>query len=373
MADLTARVHRRRRISAVLLATLATSASLGVVGGWRAAGADQVSTLQAKATAISQQLIEEQLRVDTDRQQYSVVSARVAADSQAIAQIGQQIGQDDQQIAAKEALVRSQAIRSYMDYGTGSGSTTAALFSGDQEHAQAASEYSSIAVGNITVVVDQLHAAQDQLQAHEASLRQQQDQDRADQASQAAALDHANASADQLASLHAEVTGQLATAVAAEAAAQHAAAVAAVTAAQRQAARSDPARSTTTTPAPVPTIPATTVVGSPTTSTTGTTVATPVTPPPAAGADLPYPALNAFLLCVIQRESGGDYSINTGNGYYGAFQFSQSTWNVAAQDAGLSYLVGVLPSSATKAEQDTVAVALYALDGGRPWTGDCGA
>jgi hypothetical protein len=98
-----------------------------------------------------------------------------------------------------------------------------------------------------------------------------------------------------------------------------------------------------------------------------------VSTPPPGGAGLPDPALNAFLLCVIQRESGGNYSINTGNGYYGAFQFSQSTWNFAAQDAGLSYLVNVLPSSATKAEQDTVAVALYALDGGRPWTGDCGA
>jgi peptidoglycan hydrolase CwlO-like protein len=370
MADLTARVHRRRSISAVLLATLVASTSLSVVAASGPTGADQLSSLQAQAATIAQELIQQQLEVDSYQQRYSVVSARLAADSQAIQQIGQQIGQDDQQIAAKEALVRSEAIRSYMDYGTGSGSTTAALFGGDQEHAQAASEYSSIAVGNITVVVDQLHTAQDQLQAHEASLRQQQDQDRADQASQAAALDHADASAGQLASLHAKVTGQLATAVAAEAAAQHAAAVAAVAAAQRQAARSDPARSTTTTPAPVPTIPATTVAGTPTTV---TTVATPVTPPPAAGADLPDPALNPFLLCVIQKESGGDYSINTGNGYYGAFQFSQSTWNIAAQDAGLSYLVGVLPSSATKAEQDTVAVALYALDGGRPWTGDCGA
>ncbi len=82
------------------------------------------------------------------------------------------------------------------------------------------------------------------------------------------------------------------------------------------------------------------------------------------------PALNAFLQCVVQAESGGDYSINTGNGYFGAFQFSQSTWNFAAQAAGLSYLVGVLPSSATKAEQDTVAVALFALDGDQPWLGD---
>lgn len=359
----------------MLLATLVASTSFSVVAARGPSGADQVSSLQAKATAVAQQLIQQQLEVDTYQQQYSVVSARVAADNQAVEQTGQQIDQDNQQIAAKEALVRTQALQSYMDYGTGSGSTTAALFGGNQEHAQAVSEYSSIAVGNITTAVDQLHTAQDELQAHQASLRQQQDHDRADQASQAADLGHASASAGQLAALHDQVTGQLATAVAAQAAAQDAAAVAAVAAAQKQGARSAPARSATTGAAPtVPTIPATPTTGSTaTTGTPGTTVTSPVTPPPGAGADLPDPALNAFLQCVIQRESGGDYSIDTGNGYYGAFQFSQSTWNLAAQDAGLSYLVGVLPSSATKAEQDTVAVALYALDGGQPWTGDCGA
>jgi LysM repeat protein len=30
---------------------------------------------------------------------------------------------------------------------------------------------------------------------------------------------------------------------------------------------------------------------------------------------------------VAQCESGGNWSINTGNGYYGGLQFSQSTWN----------------------------------------------
>ncbi len=344
----------------MLLATVVASTSFGAVAASRPASADQVSTLQAQAAAVSQQLIEEQLQVDTDRQQYSVFSARVAADSQAITQISQEIVQDDQQIAAREALVRQQALRSYMDYGTGSGSATSTLFAGNQEHAQAASEYATIAVGNITTVVDQLHTAQSQLQSHQVSLRHQQDQDRADLASQSTNLAQADTSADHLSALHAEVTGQLATAVAAQAAVQDAAAQAAVAAAQRQAVHTP-----TTTAHPVATIPETTV--------TGTAAPAPVTPPPGAGAGLADPVLNSFLQCVIQRESGGDYSINTGNGYYGAFQFSQSTWNVAAQDAGLTYLVGVLPSSATKAEQDTVAVALFALDGGQPWTGDCGA
>jgi peptidoglycan hydrolase CwlO-like protein len=363
MADLTARVHRRRKISAVLLSTLFAATPLLVVGAPRPAGADQVATLQAQAAAISQRLIEQQLQVDAYQQQYSVVSARVAADGQAIAQIGQQIGQDQQQIAAKVALVRAQALRSYVDYGTDSGNSTAALFGGSQAHAQAASEYTAIAVGNISTAVDQLHAAQAQLQDQQASLRQQRDRDRSDQASQATVLGQADNSTGQLEALHSQVTGQLATAVAAQAASQDQAAAAAVVAAQRRAAQASP---TTSSAHPVTTVPVSTVPA----STTAGSATAPVSPPPGAGSNLPDPALNAFLQCVVQAESGGDYGINTGNGYFGAFQFSQSTWNLAAQDAGLSYLVGVVPSSATKAEQDTVAVALYALDGNQPWLGD---
>jgi hypothetical protein len=53
MADLTARVHRRRKISAVLLATLLAATPLLVVGATRPAGADQVATLRAQAAAVS--------------------------------------------------------------------------------------------------------------------------------------------------------------------------------------------------------------------------------------------------------------------------------------------------------------------------------
>jgi hypothetical protein len=348
----------------VLLSTLVASTTLAVAIPSRPTGADQVADLKAQAVAVSQQLVEEQLQMDAYQQQYSVISARVAADASAIVQVGTEIGQDQQQIGARTAMVRRQAIRSYMDFGSGTSSPDATLFGGGEETAQAASEYSSIAVGNITTALDQLHAAQATLQADQASLRQQQDRDRSDQSNQAIVLGRANSSAGHLEALQAQVTGQLATAVAAQAASQTAAAETAVAAAQKAAPKPSTTRSPTTTVAPaVPVVPTV-----PTTSGTPTPAA-PVAPP-AGGAGVTDPALNAFLQCVVQAESGGDYGINTGNGYFGAFQFSQSTWNFAAQDAGLSYLVGVLPSSATKAEQDTVAVALFALDGDQPWLGD---
>jgi peptidoglycan hydrolase CwlO-like protein len=334
MAGLNARVHCRRLISALLLSALVATTSFAVVAAPRRAGADQISDLQAQAKVISQQLVEEQLQVGAYQQQYSVASAKVAADASAIAQTDQQIDQDQSQIDQKSSVVRQQAIRSYTDYGTGSSGSDSALFGGSQETTQEASEYDSIGVGNITTTLDELRTAQRTLQAQQATT-----------------LSQANGSQQHLESLQSQVTGQLASAVAAQAAAQAQAAAAAVAAAQR----ATLARVTATKAATQ----ATTVANNPT-STTGA--------PVASGSD---PALNPFLQCVVQAESGGNYQAVSPNGLYmGAFQFDQATWNTAAQAAGRPDLVGVPPNTASKADQDTVAVALYALDGEQPWLGD---
>jgi len=60
-----------------------------------------------------------------------------------------------------------------------------------------------------------------------------------------------------------------------------------------------------------------------------------------------------------QCESSGDYSIDTGNGYYGAYQFDQSTWN-SVGGAGS-------PADAAKSEQDYRALYLYRMRGWSPW------
>ena len=55
---------------------------------------------------------------------------------------------------------------------------------------------------------------------------------------------------------------------------------------------------------------------------------------------------------VAQCESSGDWSINTGNGYYGGLQFSLSTWKYFG---GPSYSNNKYPHRATKAEQIVIA------------------
>jgi len=58
-------------------------------------------------------------------------------------------------------------------------------------------------------------------------------------------------------------------------------------------------------------------------------------------------------------ESGNNYRANTGNGYYGAYQFDVGTWRSVGG--------GGLPSSASPAEQDYRARLLYQARGWAPW------
>ena len=61
-------------------------------------------------------------------------------------------------------------------------------------------------------------------------------------------------------------------------------------------------------------------------------------------------------------ESGGNWSINTGNGYYGGLQFNLQTWLGVNGDDFARY-----PHQASRAEQITVANRLYAQRGLQPW------
>ncbi|MGW9552693.1 transglycosylase family protein [Citricoccus zhacaiensis] len=65
---------------------------------------------------------------------------------------------------------------------------------------------------------------------------------------------------------------------------------------------------------------------------------------------------------LAQCESGGNWSINTGNGYYGGLQFSASSW---AGAGGTQY--APLPHQATPAEQIATAEVLRANGGWGHW------
>jgi hypothetical protein len=66
-------------------------------------------------------------------------------------------------------------------------------------------------------------------------------------------------------------------------------------------------------------------------------------------------------------ESGGNWHINTGNGYYGGLQFDIGTWDA---NGGAQY--ASRPDLATREQQIAVANRLYAARGSSPWP-VCGA
>ncbi len=306
-------------------------------------GADQVSGLKAQAKTISEELVQEQLQAGAYQQQYSVASAQVERDQRAIASLQTQIKADRREITKRLHLVQHLAIENYVLNGSVSSGSGAALFAENVSTVQSADEYATISIGNLSEAVDQLQTAKRNEQSRQQSLIRQRTLDQSEQRNQASYLAQATASEHHMQAVQAQVTGQLAVAVAQQDAALSRAAAAAVTTARK-----------------------TTVQR----SGGGTS-----SPPPSSGTTAPSntidPTLPPFLACVVQAESGGNYQAVSPNGLYrGAFQFSQSTWNFAAQAAHRPDLVGVPPNQASKADQDTLAVTLFALDGERPWLGD---
>jgi Transglycosylase-like domain len=274
--------------------------------------ADQVSDLRSQASSISEQLVHAQLQIDAYRQQASVLSAKVAADAHAIDAVMQQISEDEQATNEYSGELRRQAVTTYMSAGTTLSSPEILLFTGNEDAAQAADVYSAIAVGNVQTTLHQVQTAKGTLRSDELSLEARSSRDRSDQTGRGLDLSRATSAEHQMTVLQSQVSAQLAAAIAAR---------------------------------------------------------TTLTPPMSAGSD---PALNPFLQCAVRAESGGNYGAVSPNGMYmGAFQFSQSTWNESALAAGRPDLVGVRPNTASKADQDSLAVTLYSLDGERPWFDPC--
>jgi hypothetical protein len=67
------------------------------------------------------------------------------------------------------------------------------------------------------------------------------------------------------------------------------------------------------------------------------------------------PTLEAIAAC----ESGGNPQTDTGNGFYGKYQFDLPTWHAVGGSGN--------PADASEAEQDRRAAILYAREGASPW------
>jgi hypothetical protein len=328
--------------------SLVTAITATVVVPRGPVAADQVSDLQTKATQVAKDLVLQQLQVDTYQQQYGADVTKVQRDDAAIGATESQIQSDTGRVSRDRKRLQSEAVWAYIHLG-GDANGTPTIFE-NQTVAPTRAQYEDVASGDITLTIDSIHIDENRLRAERATLAQQKALDQATTNQEASLTDAARKTTASLAAQQSEITGQLAVAVAQQQAAQAAAAQAAVRAAQAKAAAAaaaTPSRAPVTTP----------------------TAPTGVTGPSTSTAD---PQLPPFLQCVLQAESGGDYQAVSPDGQYmGGFQFSQQTWNEAAQLAGLPQLVGVPPNEATPAQQDDCAIALYNADGEQPWNDSC--
>lgn len=311
-------------VAAVFSATLLSPAA-------PADAAAPIGTLQTEAAQLSQKMLLEQMQVSGYQQQHAAELAQAQADEQELSTTQSQIDVTRRHIARDMSDLQQAAVKSYVDGGTAVDGTNQ-LFSNDPTNG-AGAVYEQVMTGNVSAAVDRLQVDRRQLRAEETTEQQLVAQ--ADQAvvGSAVLLAQAQSTEQAFQQQSAQVNGQLAAAIAQQQAAEAAAA-------QAQLAAARPA--------------------------SGRTVAVVAT----TGA----PVLNAFLTCVITKESGGDYQAVSPTGQYmGAFQFSQPTWNEAAQLAGLPTLVGVRPDQASPTDQDLLAIALYNADGEQPWYDPCRA
>lgn len=333
---------RRVAFGLVALGTAAFAASVGtalpvdgavttpVLGG----GSPGAGSLQAKADGLAATIDAEAARIHALSVSYQADLNRSQQLAQAEHATSGAIKSARNNFAAAQAALSQEAIAAYV--GAGTGSTLNLLFSSSSSTAdsQAATQ------AYIQVSSDNLQFASDSEQASLQTLNTALALDRSARAAVLANLHQvASTRAAAFSAISAEETalsqvkGQMAQLVVeAEAAAAANARAAAATVAHH--------------PAPPPSH--TPLQGPP--QPTG---------PPSVGIPGPPGSLAQDFAKLRMCESSNEYSINTGNGYFGAYQFSLSTW----QGLGLTGL----PSNATPAEQDAAAYKLYREAGWSPW------
>jgi hypothetical protein len=342
------------------LALLSVIPAAMVASSGQAAG-DQVSNLKSQAAQIAQDLVLEQLQIATHQELYDVDGAKVAQDETSIRSTEKQISIDVRRVRDDRRRLQNEALTAYVNLSPEAAGTSV-LFEGNQNDASAMAEYENVTTGDTNLTINALQADENGLRKQHATLEQQEVRDQATTNQQAAQAIDARTIQGELNSKRSEITGELAVAVGQQQAAQAAAAARAVRAAQVAAATANP------TPSPIRN-PTNTTQPAGSTATQGTGSSPSPGGDPPSGGDPPLPP---FLQCVLRVESGGNYqAVSPGGTYMGGFQFSQATWNQAAELAGMPQLINIPPNQATPAEQDDLAIALYNADGEQPWDDSC--
>ena len=232
---------QRVGIPALTVVTVLSSTVLGLA---RPAGADAIADAKAKAAAIEAQLTQAQDQMSALSQQYDAARYHLSQINSNIATTKANIEADQQQVAHDRATLSKAAVANYISDGTAA--TQNPIFSGNEKTLGATTTYNKIAEGDISLAVDNLHTAENSLNAQVAQLQGEQSQAQTQvTAEQNAVAQNAQAVAQQKSALSQE-QGQIAQLVQQQQQAE--AAAAAKAAADRQAAAAAAAAAARSTP-----------------------------------------------------------------------------------------------------------------------------
>jgi len=222
----TARTGGRTRLrsrTATLAGAVITAATfIGIAAP--GASADPIAAAKAQAAQIAAQVAADGAKLDVISQQYEAAQAKVEALQGQIAQTKASIAADQSTVSADQANLRVQALDAYMSGGDTAGLESLFTPAGNQA---AASEYQSVASGNVSTAVDALRVAETKLNAQQSQLQGSESQAAAALAQVGAAQRAAEATMGNEQSALRSANGQVASLLAQQQAAQEAAAHAA--------------------------------------------------------------------------------------------------------------------------------------------------
>jgi hypothetical protein len=335
--------HANRRTMVVTAALTVGTLAISIAPVPTAKGATTTG-LAAQAAAIAGRVSAESSALSTIGEHYLAAVARYHADLATLASTHEALTRTTASIKQDRALVDGAAVEAYV--ASGAENAIGLYLANQPDRTTITNAYLGVATTEVNATIATLGRDRSALTAEEAT-------EEAVTSLAAAALGESKQARDSaLATLLSEQTtlssvkGRLRALVQAqEVAAQREAeekAAAAEAAAQAAAAAAAASKTTTTTPAPSP-------AGPPASSAISSI--RPTTGPPSS--------LAADFAAIRRCEASGDYSLNTGNGYYGAYQFAYQTW-IDLGESGL-------PSAAPPATQDAAAYRLYQRSGWASW------
>lgn len=329
--------------------------------GAASAAADPVSDAKSQVAALEQQVQSDGARLHQLTQTYNadaLEASELGQQAQAATQRVQTLGRSMNQ---NETVVRAAAVASYTGEVAAPPTTSVSpLVSG---------VYLDATIGNIHDTEDQLKIEQRQAATELTTLRtavtQQNAQLQAAASARQQALSEAATDQQQLQADQQELTTLLASVPPpSRPPAVQGVGTGLATAVASQLADAGPAQPalTATPPAAPPTTGPTTSAAPGTTAAPTTTAAPPTTapaPPPTTAPPASGGNAGGVWLELRQCESGDNYQENTGNGFYGAYQFSATTWT------GLGY--PGRPDLEPPAMQDQAAQQLQRQSGWGQW------